>query len=456
MKKLSAILGLLIIVFVSACGTLGGGESAGGAVGVNQLATPTPLPTPIVPEKPQYTVQQGTVVNRVKFTGRVSPVNEAQLSFTTSGPVSAVNVSQGDEVTAGTILASLNIDAQEKEVRNAERELVNAQRNLELAEQAHVEKLLDAEIALQRFITENSQSSDQGEALLNQEKAVGQAQERVDGAARDYQYALSDPNSDQAYIDALSKALEAAEQDLLLAQKGLTRVQKSAGGSATKGKKIEQIQAENNYRKLLEGIGPETQWAVERAEGVLAEAKENLNNAQLVAPFDGRVLSVNVKRGGQAEPYKAVVVMAKLDDLELTANLDATTLAKLSIGQGATVQLLNRPGETLTGDLRTLPYPYGGGSGANSNNEEKVARISINEETELTLGELADVEIALQEKSGVLWLPPAAIRQFQGRKFVVVQTGDGQQRVDVRLGIESEDRVEILEGVEAGQTIIGE
>ena len=47
-------------------------------------------------------------------------------------------------------------------------------------------------------------------------------------------------------------------------------------------------------------------------------------------------------------------------------------------------------------------------------------------------------------------------RKFQGRDFVVVQREEGQQRVDVRLGIESIDRVEILEGVEAGQLIIGE
>lgn len=74
----------------------------------------------------------------------------------------------------------------------------------------------------------------------------------------------------------------------------------------------------------------------------------------------------------------------------------------------------------------------------------------------LELGELASVTIVLEEKADVLWLSPAAIRTFQGRQFVVIQAGDGQQRVDVRLGIESETRVGILEGVEEGQTIIGE
>ena len=85
-----------------------------------------------------------------------------------------------------------------------------------------------------------------------------------------------------------------------------------------------------------------------------------------------------------------------------------------------------------------------------------MARINIEQDVELTLGELAEVTITLEEKAGVLWLPPAAIRRFQGRRFVVVQDGVAQRRVDVLIGIESEDRVEILEGLEEGQVVIGE
>ena len=55
-----------------------------------------------------------------------------------------------------------------------------------------------------------------------------------------------------------------------------------------------------------------------------------------------------------------------------------------------------------------------------------------------------------------VWLPPQAIRNFQGRNFVIVQDADRQRRVDVRVGIESQERVEILEGLEEGQTIIGQ
>ncbi len=69
---------------------------------------------------------------------------------------------------------------------------------------------------------------------------------------------------------------------------------------------------------------------------------------------------------------------------------------------------------------------------------------------------MATVVIFLEQRDDVLWLPPTAVRSFQGRDFVVVQDGDLQRRVDVRIGLESEDRVELLEGAELGQVVVGE
>jgi multidrug efflux pump subunit AcrA (membrane-fusion protein) len=444
MKKLTVFIGLLMTFAVVACNQVGSLEG---------VPTPTPLPTPVVPEKPQYTVEVGTVVNALTFNGRISPVNEAQLAFEAVGVVNTVNVSEGDDVTAGTLLAALDISSQEKAVREAEQALIEAQRNLAVAETEHAEKLLQAEISLQKNRLSQG-GGDNGQALFNLERAMAQAQTAVNAAAQQYQAALSDHNADPAWLNELAQQLQNAEQELLLAQDNLTRG-RAGSGSGNTGAELDRIQAEREYLKLLQGVGPELHWAVEKAEQTLAEAQANLQDAQLVAPFDGRILSISVRRGTAVEPFKTVIVMAQLDALEITANLNATDLQKLSVGQNAKITLLNRPETPLVGTVRTLPYPYGGGA-SETGNQEKVVRISIDTDANLTLGELAEVTITLQEKENVLWLPPAAIRKFQGRNFVVVQQEGGQQRVDVRLGIESEDRVEIREGAEAGQTIVGE
>ena len=55
-----------------------------------------------------------------------------------------------------------------------------------------------------------------------------------------------------------------------------------------------------------------------------------------------------------------------------------------------------------------------------------------------------------------LFLPPEAVRSFEGRRFVVVREGERERRVTVKVGIETEDRAEITEGVEEGDVIVGQ
>ena len=77
------------------------------------------------------------------------------------------------------------------------------------------------------------------------------------------------------------------------------------------------------------------------------------------------------------------------------------------------------------------------------------------EGTGLKAGDLVRVTVLIEQSPDTLWLPPAAIRTFEGRKFVMVRVGDRLQKVDVKLGVEGEDRVEITDGLEEGQIIEG-
>ena len=66
------------------------------------------------------------------------------------------------------------------------------------------------------------------------------------------------------------------------------------------------------------------------------------------------------------------------------------------------------------------------------------------------------VTVELERKADVLWLPPQALRIFDGRRFAVLQDGDVQRRVDVTAGIETPERVEIESGLEEGQVVVGQ
>jgi multidrug efflux pump subunit AcrA (membrane-fusion protein) len=201
---------------------------------------------------------------------------------------------------------------------------------------------------------------------------------------------------------------------------------------------------------------------LEQAQLDIQDLESQIASAQLVAPFDGQVLSLNIEAGGAVQAYSTVGVVADPDALEITAELGSEELSQMALNQQAVITLRNRPGETFGGTVRQLPYPYGGTT-VDTGDDDTAVHISIGGQAggspavDMTLGELATVSIVLQQKEGVLWLPPAAIRSYQGRDFVVVQLADGsQKRVDVLLGISTDERVEIVAGLEAGQTVVGE
>lgn len=66
----------------------------------------------------------------------------------------------------------------------------------------------------------------------------------------------------------------------------------------------------------------------------------------------------------------------------------------------------------------------------------------------------ATVSIIIDTHSQALWLPADAVRRRQGKSFVYLKTGSNLKRVQVKPGWSQEGRVEILSGLEEGQTVI--
>ncbi len=192
----------------------------------------------------------------------------------------------------------------------------------------------------------------------------------------------------------------------------------------------------------------------------MTKLKADIAESQVIAPFAGKLLSYSLTPGQAVEAYRAVATIAEIDELEVSADLISNQMQDLAEGQPARIMLVSRPGVELTGVIRRLPYPYGsGGKGVTVEELDKSTRITINEspaEAGFELGDLVRVTVELERKDDVLWLPPQALRIFEGRRFAVLKDGDLQRRVDVVVGIVTPERVEVEEGLEEGQVVIGQ
>jgi multidrug efflux pump subunit AcrA (membrane-fusion protein) len=198
-----------------------------------------------------------------------------------------------------------------------------------------------------------------------------------------------------------------------------------------------------------------TPLAVEQAKLDVKKIADQIAAASITAPFDGEVMALNIRPGNSVEAFKTQIVVGDPGALEISAELEASDVAELSVEMPSIIRMRNRPEQDLIGSVRQLPFI--GGSDSTNNNEDKAVHVALrNKNVEMEVGELATVLITLEKKDNALWLPPAALRAFQGRDFVVIQDGSVQRRVDVKLGIKGEDRVEVLDGVQEGQVVIGQ
>ena len=247
------------------------------------------------------------------------------------------------------------------------------------------------------------------------------------------------------------RTIRRAEIDLEIAQ--LTLEQLRSQGRSENEIKIQELQVELAQMKLdevLQSLG------IDPNSPVLDELEAQVAQARAFAPSDGTVIAaVNV--GRNVTPATPAFVLGDPDKLEIVADLDGgkgdTEVREMFESMPVSVTLDEDADVKLTGTIRQLPSPYG--TGASDENAIHVVLDSPPSASTYQAGDNVTVTVLLASKEGALWLPPDAIRSAGGRTFVILNSESGPQRVDVEIGLQTRDRVEIISGLEDGQVVVG-
>jgi len=432
-------------------------------------ATPTPLPTSVVPEKPTYVVQRGTVEKKVQFTARVSPLNEQDLFFKSGGYVSIVYVQKGDWVQAGTVLAELEIEDLRNQLALVELDYQNALNAYNSAVESHERQVFNAQMNLDmaKLRLEKAKLTPPSSNLLSMKYSVQEAKEALEEAQIAYKEALDRPWEPQRVRDSLLKNITRAQRNYEIAQTNYQyALLKENQAAATYQIDLQMLEkdvqrAEQELKWLEGGVNPSLWQAVEGAQIKVERIQRQVENAQLIAPFDGEITAISAIPGKAVEARKTVAVIADPNTWDITVDLPTTQMDLLEEGMECQITITRFPGQVFTGTIQTLPYPYGtGGGSVQIEDRDKRTHIVFANPAEapsdLRVGDMVKVTVLVEQSVDTLWLPPAAIRTFEGRTFVMVRGDDGRLRkVDIKLGIQGEDAVEILSGLEEGQVIEG-
>ena len=452
-KSTAFVAVLMMTVLVSACGgvnPLGVGEQGNGA---QVQPTSTPIPTAPAVARPTYLAQRGNVEEVLNFSGRWQPRDQLPLSFEIAGNIRQVKVRRNDTVKAGDLLADYQITDLENQLASAQLSLETAISNLSSGADSDVGSVANAEVALAnaKLSLESQKANSPWTQTASAYNSLQDAKRNYDNAVRSYDDVRSRPESAPSAIEQAYNQVKSAESQVKNAE-----ISYSSAAQSFNNYKFQVAQAENsviNAQLNLEsarrgGGNPSQQQAVRSAQLQVDQIKANIARSSLYAPIDGQVLEVNVKPGDSAQAFATVIVIGKADPKEAIATLAIGDAQKLSVGLVGVCQVANKPETAVQCIVRRLPV--------SARDSDQTTRIAASfDELNLPIGTLIDIDMPLQVSENVLWLPPAAVQTFQNRTFVIVQTPDGQRVVDVVLGLQTDDRVEIKEGLNEGDVVVG-
>jgi membrane fusion protein (multidrug efflux system) len=187
-----------------------------------------------------------------------------------------------------------------------------------------------------------------------------------------------------------------------------------------------------------------------------ALARLDLANTEIRAPIAGVVSTRMVKLGNLITQHQPLFVIADFDSLWAVMHVPERQLDMLQPGQAARLQADAFPGSVFEGEvLRISPV-----IDAETGTLAVTTRFS-GADGRLRPGVFGRIQVVHDQRRGVPLIPEEAILNEDGRQAVFVLVGDagadGTRRVErraIRTGYHEASRVEVVEGLDEGDTVV--
>lgn len=174
----------------------------------------------------------------------------------------------------------------------------------------------------------------------------------------------------------------------------------------------------------------------------------------LTGMLSGLFPSSEIKAGTQVQSGQAIFQIVDLQNMRVKANVEETDIPKVKKGQRVKVMLDAYPDQEFLGAV--VQVSAKGQSGSSGTTVFPVTIQMDRSETPLRIGYNAVVDIEVMKKDKVLVVSAGALVKSGSDTFVYVVEDGVAVRRDVVLGMEAEDLVEIKEGLEEGEVIVVE
>ncbi|MDD2890998.1 MAG: efflux RND transporter periplasmic adaptor subunit [bacterium] len=171
--------------------------------------------------------------------------------------------------------------------------------------------------------------------------------------------------------------------------------------------------------------------------------------AVINAPISGIVGNLNLDPGSMVAPGIPVAMVANINAVKVEINIPENDISYIKTGNKANIKVSSYPNDIFNGQLTKISPVL------NPMSRTSQASISIiNPGNKLRPGMFANVDVIIEEHTNVIVVPQKALIDNGGRKIVFVLNGEMAEMREVSIGLENNDFVEILTGINSGEQII--
>lgn len=214
-------------------------------------------------------------------------------------------------------------------------------------------------------------------------------------------------------------------------------------------KRLRPIQVESGQRQtdLRDRLLPDIHQQLKILRGNLAVVHDKLDSLVVRAPVTGKVTAIDLKVGETPAAGERLAEVTPQTGMKLIANIDEFYLSRVRIGQTATITFEGKSARLTV--RRIYPQVHDG-----------QFRIDLDFNTAsppaLIEGAAAQGSLQLGEDTQAVVLPAGPFLERSGGDWVFVVAPDGQtaERRHIQVGRRTNEQLEILHGLTAGERVI--
>ncbi|MFW6028204.1 MAG: efflux RND transporter periplasmic adaptor subunit [bacterium] len=397
------LLSLLVLVVAAGGGAVWYGLSNRGAQSSPQNAGKKPKPLEVEVRQ----VRRGAIVQRLELSGEVVATDSVVIAATKEGPISFCPWREGDEVTGGEKLIEIDREVHRAEVRTAEADLAVARA-----------KLADLKVGTRREEIDKARANVQRwEATLDEARKSYERQRQL----------IADEFTSQQSLDQARERMEVAEAELASTRENLRMLK--AGPTET------EIAVQES--------------AVKQAEAKLALAKAHLAECLITAPFDGVITAVHVRRGDLATPRSPLLEMYAPESLVVRFSVPEAQASAVRPGHRLQATLDALDGRSFDAEI-TRVYPQ-----LNEAMRTRTVEAKLTEPAEIVPHMFARLKLELRRADDAVLVPAEAVLTAPtGENYVFVVNQGKAHRQVIEVGIEQENTIQVLGGLEPSQRVV--